>query len=69
MNVLRLNLRNKDEREHIKALAKREDLLVVPADKGKEAVIMDMESFKDKLRVMLQDGTVYKKLKKDLTAK
>ena len=42
-------------------------MLVLPADKGKAAVIMDTEEYIDKIRVMLSDERVYKKLKRDPT--
>ena len=42
-------------------------MLVLPADNGKAAVIMDTEEYKEKIRVMLSDESVYKKLKRDPT--
>ena len=49
----------------IQSLAKRKDLLILPTDKGKAAVIMDKDEYMEKIKVMLSDEKVYKKLKKD----
>ena len=40
-------------------------MLVLPADKGKVAVMMDTKEYMDKIRVILSDESMYKKLKKD----
>ena len=58
---------SKNERNMMQSLAKRKDLLILPADKGKTAVIMDREEYMDKIKIMLDDERVYKKLKKDPT--
>ena len=58
---------SKEERGHIRSLAKRKDLLILPADKGKAAVIMDSSEYKDKINLMLSDVRVYEKLDRDPT--
>ena len=44
-----------NKRKMVQSLSKRKDLLVLPADKGKAAVIMDTEEYMDKTRVILSD--------------
>ena len=46
-----------DERKQIKNLAKRKDLLVLPAAKGKAVVVMDTQEYKYKIKAMLVDET------------
>ena len=58
---------SKNERKMIPSLAKRKDLLIMPADKCKVAVIMDKEEYMNKIKVMLSDERMYKKLKKNPT--
>ena len=58
----------KDERKHTNALAKKEDLLVPPANKDKAEMIRNLDRYREKIR-MLQYARVYEKLKKDLTTK
>ena len=41
--------------------------MVLPADKGKAALIMDTDDYVDKIRTILSDERVYKKLKRDPT--
>ena len=48
---------SKDQRKQISSLAKRKDLLVLP----------DTQEYKDKIKVILADERVYKKLKCDPT--
>ena len=40
-----------------------EDILIIPADKGRATVIMDREKYNTKLSTMLKDVTVYEQLK------
>ena len=39
----------------IQSIAKRKDLMVLPADKGTAAVIVDTEEYIDKIGMMLND--------------
>ena len=48
-------------------MAKRKDPLVLPADTGMSAAVMDTQEYKDKIKAMLADERVYKRLKCDLT--
>ena len=36
-----------------------------PLDKGKAGVVMDTQEFKDKIKTMFADASVYKRLKRD----
>ena len=60
------NLSN-NERKQISSLAKRKDLLVLPADKGKASVVVDTQEY-NKIKAMLTDERVYKRLKKSRTS-
>ena len=51
--------------EKIKRLTKHEDILILPEDKGKVAVVMDKEEYNSKLNKMISDTNVYQKLKLD----
>ena len=46
-------------------MAKRKDLLILPADKGKAAVVRDSTEYKEKIKLILSDVKVYEKLNKD----
>ena len=48
---------------NLSSLSKRKDLLVLPVDKGKVAVVMDTQEYKDRIKAMLTDERVYKRLK------
>ena len=48
----------------LKELKNNEDILIIPADKGRATVIMDREKYNTELFIMLKDVTVYKQLKK-----
>ena len=41
--------------------------MILPADKGKAAVIMDKEEYNNKVNTMLSDTNTYKKLTRDPT--
>ena len=58
---------SKEDRVHIRSLAKRKDLVILPADKGKAAVVMDSTEYKEKIKLMLSNVKVYEKLNKDPT--
>ena len=46
----------------IQYLANKKDVMVLQADKGTAAVTMNTEEFTEKIRVMLSDKRVYKKV-------
>ena len=58
---------DKQDRDNIKHLTKNEDILILPADKGKAAVVMDKEEYNSKLNKMVSDTKVYQQLKSDAT--
>ena len=66
--VIRDNL-SKQEREAIKKLQKRIDIVIKPADKGSGAVIMDYNWYVDECLRQLNDNKYYQKQTKDLTEK
>ena len=56
------------EARALRDLAKDEDILVLPADKGKATVVMDRADYNAKVGQMLNDENTYQLLKKDPTA-
>ena len=58
---------DKQDRENIKHLTTNEDILILPADKGKAAVVMDKGEYNSKLNKIVSDTKVYQKLKLDPT--
>ena len=57
------------ERKAIEDLRKDENIMILPADEGRNTVVMDKQEYLDKCNSMLQDTKTYKKLKHDPTAK
>ena len=57
------------ERSAIKELRKDDSILILPADEGKATVVIDATSCEEKALSLLQDDSVYAKLKKDPTQK
>ena len=53
------------EQQALKELKKNDNLLILPADKGRATVVMDREKYDDKLSTMLADTATYEKLKRD----
>ena len=51
----------------MKGLREREDIVILPADKGRCTVVMDKDVYNEKVMTLLEDGTTYRKLKKDPT--
>ena len=43
----------------MKELAKDEDLVVLPADKGRATVVMNSDDYNAKLHAMLEDSDTY----------
>ncbi|XP_072050040.1 uncharacterized protein [Amphiura filiformis] len=52
----------KDERKTIKDLKKAEDIIILPADKGKSTVVLDKVEYEEKLTTMLDDKKTYEEL-------
>ena len=57
------------EREAIKSLKDNNDILVIPADKGRAVVVMNTRDYKTKAQELLEDVQTYKKLKSNPTSK
>ena len=60
---------SREEREAVYSLKKREDIVIVKADKGNTTVVLDRDEYDDKLMTMLKDTTTYVELKRDPTKK
>ena len=56
-----------EERRAIKELKENEEIIIVPADKGRCLVVMDKSEYSQKMREKLADQTTYKPLKEDPT--
>ena len=56
------------ESRALKELKKSEDIMILPADKGRATVIMDRDKYNEKILAMLSDEDVYRQLKSDPTA-
>ena len=51
----------KDERKAIQELKKEESVLILPADKGKATVVIDVSEYEEKINEMLSDERTYEK--------
>ena len=58
----------REEREALDGLRKDDNIMVLPADKGRVTVVMDKQSYLDKCQELLRDEKTYKKLKRDPTS-
>ena len=58
-----------DERKAIKELQKKDDIIILPADKGKATCILDRDSYEKKVNSMLTDTKTYGVLQADPIAK
>ena len=58
---------SKDERIALKELSKDNDIVIVPADKGRSTVVMNKSDYNTKMNKLLEDRTTYLPLKKDPT--
>lgn len=65
--VFKSNL-NKEEHNALRVLRADKDLVVLPADKGNAAVVLDSTTYKDKVTNLLSDPS-YRKLDKDPTSR
>ena len=52
-------------RSALKYLWRRDDILILPADKGRATVVLNKAEYDEKLLVMLSDARTYKKLDRD----
>ena len=71
VNILSNNTQVKEQnvtKDEWKAIEDRRKDVTITADKGRVAVIMK-EEYREKCRLLLQDGKTYQKLKSDPTAK
>ena len=59
----------KEERQAIKELKKVEEIIILPADKGKATVVLDKDEYEEKVTTMLGDKKTYEQLPDDPTPK
>jgi hypothetical protein len=59
----------KEERKAIKDLKKVEDIIILPADKGKSTVVLDKDKYEAQVTTMLGDKKTYEQLPDDPTPK
>ena len=52
----------------VKQLASDEDIIILPADKGKAAVVMNRNDYSARMQAMLDDRDTYQPLSKDPTS-
>ena len=57
----------KDERQALKRLKNDNDILILPADKGRVTVVMDKTDYHDKMDELVNDKQTYEVLKRDPT--
>ena len=63
-----LNLTS-EERQSIKDLQKDDNILILPVEKGRAAVILDKKEYEDKVVLMISEDKTYEHLSKDPTPK
>ena len=56
-----------EERKALRALKDDENITILPADKGRATVVMDEAAYEEKMQVLLDDNTTYRKLASDPT--
>ena len=57
----------KDERQALKRLETDENIVILPADKGRVTVVMDKTDYYDKMDTLVNDKQTYEELKRDPT--
>ena len=57
-----------EEMKALKELTKDEEIVILPADKGRATVVMDHSDYSSKLEAMLEDRDTYQPVAKDPTA-
>ena len=60
---------NKEERLALQNLSHNQEILILPADKGRVTVVMDANDYDTKMKELLSDENTYKKLSSDPTNK
>ena len=58
----------KKEQNALNTLAKDDNIMILPADKGRAVVVMNTKDYHQKAKALLSDETTYKILQKDPTA-
>ena len=56
-----------DERLALKELRQDENIMILPADKGRATVLLDTSEYENKMSVLLSDMSTYKVLTRDPT--
>ena len=59
---------NREERAALRNLKQNDKIIILPADKGNTTVVMDKYDYCNKIKAMLSDQNVYKKLKRNPTS-
>ena len=57
----------KDEKQALKRLKNDENIVILPADKGRVTVVMDKEDYHDKMNELVNDKQTYQELERDPT--
>ena len=57
------------ERDALRSLARDKEITILPADKGRSVVVLNMSDYVDKANVLLSDTKTYKVLPRDPTGK
>ena len=57
----------KDEQQALKGLKNDNDIVILPADKGRVTVVMDKTDYFDKMEALVNDKQTYEELKRDPT--
>ena len=57
----------KDENQALKRLKYDENIVILPADKGRVTVVMEKENYHDKMSELVNDKQTYQELKRDPT--
>ena len=57
----------KDEQQALKRLKKNNNIVILPADKGRVTVVMDKTDYFDKMDALVNDKQTYEELKRDPT--
>ena len=60
---------DREQRLALSKLKKNDSIIILPADKGNATVVMDRDSYKEKINDLLDDDETYTKLKRDPTKK
>ncbi|XP_072023437.1 uncharacterized protein [Amphiura filiformis] len=60
---------SKEERAALRDLKSDDNIMILPADKGRATVVMNKTSYQDKANELLADKNTYELIKKDPTAK